>query len=583
MKKIMTVLIITLAFALSIPIMASALTVDGTSYNRNMWCAIVTGGFGKHNNVNLSNDEGHTANLIGSSGTPISSYGYWYNSDLGIDRSKQLDAGGYVNGGYAANVAKSTWQWNNLNTGVGYQGYISSPYRGISRNIDQDLWSPTWKAGHNNLVWSFFLSDNRVHGDISGLDSSDAALAKIAITGTGLPNSTSYGSSETFSASGTTSVNESVRYGNYYVSVFIPNASKYSITYTVTYMRGDRYADRNNDYNYYNYGGSGSFSTSSYYVESGGYLSVTVTAQKKGTVIVDLYKGTGVTEAYEGKAFNLYNSSGSCVGQAVTDSSGYAYFYNQSYGSYAIRPVSTPVDCYYDPSSASVYLNSDFVKGKFTLYRSTGTLKISYTTEDGLSRNNVKFKVTNPNGNVSYKYTDSGGGITISSAITGNYTVEQIIAPSDYERVTAIRKVTVYRSSTTKVTIYNPILYDFAIEVSAPRQVEQMQPLTGKIIFKNNGGKNATGIPVQVKYGDILIYSTTISIPAESSVTKTFGLDTSLVGTKILWASVNASGFKREKNMDDNYDSQSIMFTTSTKPANMSSLNQTANIGKELR
>jgi hypothetical protein len=564
MKKIITVVIITLILALSTPIIASALTVDGTVYNRNMWCAIVTGGFGKHNGVNLANDNGQTANLVGSSGTPIASYGYWYNSALGIDRSKQVGAGGYVNGGYAANVAKSTWQWNNINTGVGYQGSISSPYRGISRDINQDLWSPTWKAGHNNLVWSFFLSDNKVSSEIYGLDSSDATSAKITITGTGLPKSTSYGNGETFKASGTTTISDSVRYGNYYASVFIPNASKYDITYLVTYVRGDKYADRNNNTNYYNYSGSGSFSSPSYYVESGGYLDVSVTVIKKsGTVIADLYKGSGVTEAYENKTFYLYNSSGGYIQSATTNTSGYAYFYDMQYGTYSVRASTPPANHYYDPTSQNVSLTGDSVSARFTLYRSTGSLQINYSTEDNLSKGNVRFKITSPSGTANYYYTDSSGQIILLNVITGSYRVEQMEAPPDYEKAGAI-DVTIYRSSTTTVNIYNPILYDFAVEVSSPQSVEQMMPLTGTIVFKNNGGKNATGVPVQVKDGGNLIYNTTISIPANSSVIKTFEVDTSAVTTKLLWASINASKTKRENNMDDNYNSRIITITTST-------------------
>lgn len=564
MKKLFASAAFLFALMFALPLGASALTVGGVAYDHSMWCDIVTGGFGQIRDVNLSNDDGQTANLLGTSGTGILCYGYWYNSDLGIAKSKQVGAGQSVNGGSSATVLKSAWQAENINTGVGFQGTLQSPYRGISRSIDQDVYSPDWQPKYTNLVWSFFLLKNSVSAQINGLDSSDASQARVVITGTGLPNATSYGSSGTYKKSGTTSVDDTVNYGHYYASVYIPNADKYNVTYSVYYVRGDKYSANNNDINTYNYTGSGSFSTPSYYIESGGQFKVVVTVQKKGTVIVDMYKGTGVTESYGGKPFNLYNASGSCLGQASTDSGGYAYFHNLPYGAYTFRPASTPADCYYDPTSVNVTLNSDLVTGKITLYRSTGTLKINYTTEDGLNLGDVRFTVTDPNGSTGNYYTDSGGHISIDPAITGTYRIQQVSAPNGYERYLDTATVTVSRSSTTTVTFYNPILYDFAVSLSAPSTVEQMQPLTATAVFRNNSPKSATGVPVQIGFNGSLVYSDAISIPAYGSVTKTVSLDTSSVGAKTLWASVNENGAKNETNMADNYASQTITITTST-------------------
>lgn len=564
MKKLFASAAFLFALMFALPLGASALTVDGVAYDHSMWCDIVTGGFGKIRDVNLSNDDGQTANLLGASGTGIPCYGYWYNSGLGITKSKQVGAGQSVNGGSSATVLKSAWQAENLNTGVGYQGTLQSPYRGISRSIDQDLSSPGWQPKYTNLVWSFFLLKNSVSAQINGLDDSDASQAKVVITGSGLPNSTSYGSSGTYKKSGTTSIGDTVNYGHYYASVYIPNADKYTVTYCVYYVRGDKYSVNNNNMTTYSYNGSGSFSTPSYYIESGGQFKVVVTVQKKGTVIVDLYKGAGVTESYAGKPFNLYNASGVCLGQASTDSGGYAYFYNLPYGTYTFKPASTPADCYYDPTAVTVTLSSDSVTGKITLYRSTGTLKINYTTEDGLSLGSVHFTVTDPNGSAGNYYTDSGGHITIDPAITGTYQIKQVSVPNGYQQYTGIATITVSRSATTTVTFYNPILYDFAVSLSAPSTVEQMQPLTATAVFRNNSPKAANSVPVQIGFGGALVYSDAISIPAYGSVTKNVSLDTAAVGSKTLWASVNETGAKNESNMSDNYASQTITITTST-------------------
>ncbi|MHB8964268.1 MAG: hypothetical protein ACYC5K_14065, partial [Saccharofermentanales bacterium] len=297
MKKAFLAAVISLVILL-LPLQASALTVDGVLYDQTMRCLIVTGGFGKYpgTNANLVNDGGHTANLLNASGTAIPCYGYWYNSVIGVDRSKAVGAGTYVNGGNVGYVKKSTWQHANVNTGTGYQGSISSPYRGISRNIDKDLVTDTFIPNAANLVWSFNIQKNSVYANIIGLDPADLALARIQINGTGLPNATTYGKTGTYSKQSTTEISATVSFGNYYISAFIPNASKYNISYKVSYKRGDKLtANNNNIIDYYNTG-SASFSTPPYYIESGGNLRVIVNASKtNGTVIASLTKLSGVT------------------------------------------------------------------------------------------------------------------------------------------------------------------------------------------------------------------------------------------------------------------------------------------------
>jgi hypothetical protein len=567
MKKFIISLVLALICMLSVPLVASALTVDGAAYNKSMWCAIVSGGFGKISGINISNDSGHTANLLGTSGSAIASYGYWYNSGIGIDRSKSVGAGGYVNGDYNATVLKSTWQWNNLNTGVGYQGTTSSVYRGLNYNINQDLLSGNWKPGYNNLVWSFFLQTNSVDGSINGLDDADNAGARIAITGSGLPNSSSYGSSEAYSNSGTTSIsNYDARYGNYYVSVYIPNASKYNVTYTVSYRRGSKYADQYNTTSSSTYQGSGSFSTTSYYVESGGYISVSVNASKKGTVVADLYLGSGVSEGYSGKAFNIYDSNGSFIKSVTTDSSGYAYFYDMSYGTYTLQPSGALSGCYYDPVSCTVTLNSSSVYGKFTLYRSTGDLSINYSTEDGLSRSNVQFEVTNPSGVISYYYTDIYGNIYLSNIITGNYNIQQTSLSTDYERVTAVQTVTVYASSTSNVYFYNPISYKLSVDITAPSSAVQMDYFNITVNYRNSGGKTANNVPVTASFDGSTISgaNTSINIPPNGTASRIYSIRSASIGTKTISATVNSGNILCENSYLDNTTTKTISITTAT-------------------
>ena len=566
MRKIVIMMILAIAFVFSVPIPAYALTVDGVLYDQTMRCLIVTGGFGKYpgTSASLSNDAGHTANLVGASGTPIPCYGYWYNSVIGIARSKQVGAGSYVNGTFDGYVKKSTWQYNNSNTGTGYQGTLSTPYRGIDRSIDQDLVTAVFKPAAPNLVWSFYILKNTACGSISGLDSTDIASAAMTITGTGLPNSTSYGSTGTFSKSGTTSLYENVSYGNYYVSFFIPNASKYNITYKVTYMRGDKNKSLNNNTNYYNYTGSASFSSPSYYVESGGTLSVDATVTKKsGTVIVYLNKGAGVTESYEGKSFYLYSDTGAYLKPAMTNTSGYAYFYGMIYATYSVRSSTPPSEHYYTPTSQNVTLSGNSVTAMVTLYRNTGNLSINYSTEDNLSKGNVRFKITNPNSTVDYFYTDSSGQILLSNIITGTYIVEQMEAPTDYEKA-AVVTVTVSKSATTTVSVYNPILYNFSVDVNVPSNAKQLESFLITTVFRNKGGKAATNVPVKISFQGTVIYDTVVSIPAGGTLTKTISMNSDILGSKTILASINESKAKRESYTLDNTDTAFITIDAAT-------------------
>ncbi len=566
MRKIIAMVILAIVFVFSVPILSFALTVDGVLYNQTMRCLIVTGGFGKYpgTNASLSNDAGHTANLMGASGTPIPCYGYWYNSVIGIDRSKQVGAGSYVNGTFDGYVKKSTWQHNNSNTGTGYQGTLSSPYRGIDRSINQDLVTAVFKPAAANLVWSFYILKNTASGSISGLDSADLASAAMTITGTGLPNSTSYGSTGTFSKSGTTSLSENVSYGNYYISFFIPNASKYNITYKVTYMRGDKNKSLNNNTSYYNYTGSASFSSPSYYIESGGLLSVDVTVTKKsGTVIVDLNKGAGVTESYEGKSFYLCSATGYYLKPAMTNTSGYAYFYGMIYATYSLRSTIPPSEHYYDPATQNVILSGDSVTAMITLYRNTGSLSINYSTEDNLSKGNVRFKITGPNNTVDYYYTDSSGQILLSNIMTGTYIIEQMDAPADYEKAAAVT-VTVSKSATTTISVYNPILYDFSVDVSVPSNAKQLESFLITTVFRNKGGKVASNVPVKISFQGTIIYDTVVSIPAGGTLTKTFSMSSDILGSKTILASINESKTKRESYTLDNTDTAFISIDAAT-------------------
>jgi hypothetical protein len=200
------------------------------------------------------------------------------------------------------------------------------------------------------------------------------------------------------------------------------------------------------------------------------------------------------------------------------------------------------------------------------LYRSTGDLSINYSTEDGLSRSNVQFKVTNPSGGISYYYTDSYGNIYLSDITTGNYNIQQTSSSTDYERVTAVQTVTVYASSTSNVYFYNPIMYKLSVDITAPSSAVQMDYFNITVNYRNSGGKAANNVPVTASFDGSTISSanTNISIPANGSVSRIYSIRSASVGTKTISVTVNFGNILRENSYSDNTATRAIIITTAT-------------------
>ena len=552
MRKRLFSLLSAVLLATLLTVTVQAFTANGKDYNHPIETYTTSVGFGKYRGFTLAS-EGHTANLLGGV-VEISNTGYWYNGEEGIEVSRKYGLGYTTSGGNYAKVHLTQQQCDTGIHLIGFKGRYDSPYRGFSGALDIVTTGPG--NGHDSdtsgILFMRSLPKNSVSASIEGLSASDQANARLMIQGTGLPNDDSYGKSKTYSKSGTTSVNEgSAVFGNYYVSVYIPNIQNYDVTYSVVYRRGDKYQDKNNTATTTAYTGSGNFSTKSYYVESGGQLRVTVTARKKGTVIVDLRRGAGVTESYDGKAFQLFTDDGKYQGIAQTNSSGYAYFYNQPYGDYVIRPEAVPF-CYYDPAEVPVTLKSDSVTGVITLRRKLGTLKIQYNTEDDKSRLNVRFKITKPDGSTVYGNTDRNGVITLENTQVGEYKIVQESVPEDYEGYTGTHTATVYAASTTTATFYNPILYDFSVTVSAPAEADQGSENNLNVVFRNKGGKTAYNVTAMVEADGKTLFDDTITLQANGTLTKRYAIDTASVGRRKYTAQINQKRNKNERNFGDN-------------------------------
>ena len=561
-------LIIGIISAFSITVSASV--VDGQNYNQRVEVGNVSSGFGAYWGVDSPNVQGraHTANLLGGY-VAVPTYGTWFNTALGLEKTQQYNLHGTANGGNTGVAWATLEQAQNKQDMISFTGNTNSPYRGFSQTITNRTIVPmSWIAGvtTTKMVSFYTLSRNYVGATIQGLDAADEAGVTTRIYGTGLPTSDAYGTSNYHNSSGGAKHGQDgLDFGNYRINITIPNADKYVIKYSIWYRPGSKFANQGNDFDITYYTGTGNLiSVPAKYLESGGEYTITLGATKKGNIIVDLRRAVNVTESLSGKVFELVNSAGNVIETATTDVNGYAYFYNQPYGKYTIRPTTIPTNHYYSPDPVSVQLNATSVTETITLMRRTGTLRIQYNTEDNLSRNNVQFRVTNPSGTVTSHTTNSTGLITLSDVITGSYKVEQMSANSDYERVTTSQTVTVNQAATTTVTFYNPILYDFSVALSAPSNARQMQDFTITATFTNKGGKVGNNVPVSVIYDGNNLLNGTLNIPANSTVTRTFTVRTRTMGAKTITANVNPNKTLRENLMSDNSISRMVNITTST-------------------
>ncbi len=136
-------------------------------------------------------------------------------------------------------------------------------------------------------------------------------------------------------------------------------------------------------------------------------------------------------------------------------------------------------------------------------------------------------------------------------------------APVDYEKAAAVT-VTVSKSATTTIFVYNPILYDFSVDVNVPSNAGQFEPFLINTEFRNKGGKAAINVPVKISFEGTILYDTAVSIPAGGSLTKIISTSSDILGNKTILASINESKTKRESYSLDNTDSAFITIDAAT-------------------
>ncbi|MHB1455261.1 MAG: hypothetical protein ACYCYM_15135, partial [Saccharofermentanales bacterium] len=146
----------------------------------------------------------------------------------------------------------------------------------------------------------------------------------------------------------------------------------------------------------------------------------------------------------------------------------------------------------------------------------------------------------------------TSGSIKLLSLPPGTYKVKQVIANAAYEMYTGEISVSVTANATTVVDVYNPLLYDFSIDLTVPSSVMQGTPIQITASCTNKKTSPATGVPVKIECDGVLIYSNSISIPAQSTVTVTAFASSTATGTRSIRASINESLAKNENYLSDN-------------------------------
>ena len=571
MKRIIVFVIAIIAITVALSATVYSVVIDGQNYNQRIEVANVSTGFGSYWGVAAPNqtDASHTANLLREF-VPIATHGDWFNTTLGLARTRQFGLQGTVNGANRSATWATLWQAQNQRDMVSFSGTISSPYRGFNGSINRTVVPLSWTQGQTTakIVGFWALPRNHIGVTVSGLDAADEAGVVTRVTGTGLPTHGAYGTSRTFSLTGGARVSRSdIDFGTYSINITIPNADRYRINYSVWYRPGSKFANQGNDFDityFTGTGANGTIAIPARYMESGGEISVTIGASLRGTVIVDLRRSALVTESLGGRQFELLNPNGTIAGTATTDANGFAYFYDIRYGSYTIRPPAAPAGHFYTPNSVPINLNATSVTGVVTLMREVGNLTIRLNTEDNLSRQGAQFRVTDPHGVATIHTTNVNGNISLVNTDAGTYSIEQVSANADYERVTEAQTVTLTHAGILTVTFYNPILYDFSVELSAPASTRIGQSFTLTATFRNKGGKAGNNVPVNVTFDGQTLLTGTINIPANSAVTRTFTVTSNNAGARTISVTVNISQALRENFMTDNSVSRTINVTGNT-------------------
>lgn len=210
------------------------------------------------------------------------------------------------------------------------------------------------------------------------------------------------------------------------------------------------------------------------------------------TVMIDAYN-TDAGKYIDEATFEIKDNSGNTIsfskissGKYEVDSSGsdrYVTTYNGSVeikglnGSYVVRNTTPDGDIRCNTSEQSFSISPEERRSiTFEYSANYGTLKVLFVGEDDSAIPNAVFKIKNSNGNTIYFAESSGiyeyNGNSSSSEITtnstgmavlhlpgGNYTIEQISAPAEYNGELVTKNITVTNQEEVSISLVNKKKY----------------------------------------------------------------------------------------------------------------------------
>lgn len=160
-----------------------------------------------------------------------------------------------------------------------------------------------------------------------------------------------------------------------------------------------------------------------------------------------------------GVEFVVTDTAGKVVATLITNPSGEATV-NLSAGSYQVKQSKTPAGYALSGSVQSITLWQNSIATTTFYNQKTqpeiGQLKVKvYDINGGATLAGAEFTVTDLAGKVVTAFITNQNGEAMANLPSGNYRVQQTKAPVGYEVNGAVQSITLWRSSTTTVTIYN--------------------------------------------------------------------------------------------------------------------------------
>ena len=254
-------------------------------------------------------------------------------------------------------------------------------------------------------------------------------------------------------------------------------------------------------------------------------IKATVVDEKGGLTINKTDADTG--KALAGVTYQLFDSAGNKVADAITGTDGKAAFSDLPLGGYTYQEISAPEGYVVDDTKYQITITASALNITATRTNALGKASVEISKVDADSNTPLQgagFRLYDASGSqVAEGYTDANGKLTFTGLKLGSYTCKEFQAPAGYELDdTAFSVAMNQNGQTLKVTRENKLITG-SIEILKV-DADTKQPLAGVVyrLFDADGNKIADG---ETKYdfslttANLNIKVTRENAPAKGSIT----------------------------------------------------------------